>query len=71
MTLEDRGILTSTVPTEPLFVAGLARPDDVLVRFGLWPGVTDADVDRVLEAVPAVVRDLTAIDYRPRRLIEP
>jgi cysteine desulfurase len=71
MTLEDRGILTSTVPTEPLAAAGLALPDDVIVRFGLWTGVTDADVDRILEAVPAVVRDLTAIDYRPRRLIEP
>lgn len=71
MTLEDRGILTSIVPTGPLAAAGLARSDDVIVRFGLWPGNSEAEVSRVLEAVPAVVRDLTAIDYRPRRLIEP
>ena len=65
MTLEDRGILTSTVPAEPLVDAGLARPGDVVVRFGLWPGISAEDIERVLDAVPAVVRDLTAIDYRP------
>jgi cysteine desulfurase len=67
MTLEDRGILTSTVPTEPLAAAGLAAPGDVVVRFGLWPGITDDGVDRVLAVVPSVVRDLGAIDYGPLR----
>jgi cysteine desulfurase len=65
MTLEDRGILTSTVATAPLIGAGLARPGDVIVRFGLWPGITAADVDHALGVVPAVVRDLTAIEYGP------
>ncbi len=65
MTLEDRGILTSILPEAPLVAAGLIRTGAVPVRFGLWPGITDEDVDLVLEVVPAVVRDLTAISYRP------
>jgi cysteine desulfurase len=67
MTLEDRGILTSALPAEQLAGAGLAHPGDVVVRFGLWPGITEDGIDRVLAVVPSVVRDLGAIDYGPLR----
>ncbi len=60
MTLEDRGILASTVPIGRLGARGLGARD-VAVRFGLWPGVTAADVERALALIPAIVRDLAAI----------
>jgi cysteine desulfurase len=64
MTLEDRGILCSTLPSERLAIDGLSN-DDVVVRFGLWPGVTDEQVAHVVEVVPPLVRDLGALDYAP------
>ncbi len=64
MTLEDRGILCSTLPSERVGVEGLSD-EDVVVRFGLWPGITDAQIARVVEVVPPLVRDLGALDYAP------
>jgi cysteine desulfurase len=64
MTLEDRGILTSVIDARQLEDAGIITGGEVVVRFGLWPGVSQDDVDRVAEAVPPLVRDLQAIDYR-------
>jgi hypothetical protein len=64
MTLEDRGILCSTLPTERLAIEGLSG-EDVVVRFGLWPGITDGQIAHVVEVVPPLVRDLGALDYAP------
>jgi cysteine desulfurase len=64
MTLEDRGILTSVIDARPLEDAGITAPGEVVVRFGLWPGVLQEQMGRVAEIVPPLVRDLQAIDYR-------
>jgi cysteine desulfurase len=64
MTLEDRGILCSTVPAARVSGGGLS-PGDVAVRFGLWPGVTDAQIEHVVATVPPLIRDLGALDYEP------
>ena len=64
MTLEDRGILCSTLPSDRLTAEGLTG-EDVAVRFGLWPGITDAQIERVVAVVPPLVRDLGALDYAP------
>jgi cysteine desulfurase len=64
MTLEDRGILTSVIDARQLGDGGIIAAGEVVVRFGLWPGVSQDQVDRVAKAVPPLVRDLRAIDYR-------
>jgi cysteine desulfurase len=58
MTLEDRGILAGEAATAVLSRAGLARPGEVVVRFGLTADTTDQDVERVLEVLPDAVARL-------------
>ena len=50
---------------DALVGSGLVQPDELVVRFGLWPGVTEEDVERVLTVVPPAVRDLSGVEYRP------
>jgi cysteine desulfurase len=48
-------------PSHVLRAIGLPPPRvEGAVRFSLGPGTTDAEIDRVLEAVPAVVSRLRA-----------
>jgi cysteine desulfurase len=61
MTLEDRGILAGEADADVLVRAGLARPGEVVVRFGLTAWTTAADVDRVLEVFPDAVTRLRGL----------
>ena len=54
MTLEDRGIQAGEPATDVLARAGLVRPGEVVVRFGLTADTTADDVDRVLDVPDAV-----------------
>jgi cysteine desulfurase len=58
MTLEDRGIQAGEAAADVLARAGLVRPGEVVVRFGLTVDTTAEDVERVLEVLPDAVARL-------------